>query len=128
MTNTRDDESVLRAMAHEMPLAIIEDELVLRGYVAVHRGWHRFAIQVLSGLVVPPIKDMLLLNYPPLGDDDYTPEQMTFEGAVVALQALIDEPYGCTLCDCGRPRNPAKGHQPDCPYERARAVLSKGQE
>lgn len=40
-----------------------------------------------------------------------------------ALKALLDEPYGCSLCDSGKPRNPAKGHQPDCPYERARSFL-----
>ena len=40
-----------------------------------------------------------------------------------ALQSLLDEPYGCPLCDCGRPRNPAKGHTDDCPYEIARAAL-----
>ena len=40
-----------------------------------------------------------------------------------ALQGLLDEPYGCPLCDCGRTRNPAKGHMDDCPYEIARAVL-----
>ena len=42
-----------------------------------------------------------------------------------ALQGLLDEPYGCPLCDCGRTRNPAKGHMDDCPYETARAVLAE---
>jgi hypothetical protein len=42
-----------------------------------------------------------------------------------ALQGLLDEPYGCPLCDCGRTRNPAKGHWPECPYEIARVVLAE---
>lgn len=41
-----------------------------------------------------------------------------------ALQSLLSEPYGCSLCDSGKPRNEKKGHQPDCPYERARAILA----
>jgi hypothetical protein len=41
----------------------------------------------------------------------------------MALQGILAEPYGCTLCDSGKPRNPEKGHQPDCPYEAARAAL-----
>ena len=40
-----------------------------------------------------------------------------------ALRGLLAEPYGCTLCDCGKPRNVAKGHQPDCPYEIANKLL-----
>jgi hypothetical protein len=42
-----------------------------------------------------------------------------------ALQAILAEPYGCSLCDSGTPRNPAKGHQPDCPYEVARLAIEK---
>lgn len=42
-----------------------------------------------------------------------------------ALQGLLDEPYGCPLCDAGRVLNPAKGHWPDCPYEIARVVLAE---
>jgi hypothetical protein len=41
-----------------------------------------------------------------------------------ALQGLLDDPHGCPLCDCGTPRNPEKGHWPECPYEPARAVLA----
>ena len=42
-----------------------------------------------------------------------------------ALQGLLDEPYGCPLCDAGRVLNPAKGHWPECPYEIARVVLAE---
>jgi len=50
------------------------------------------------------------------------------EGGVVkqlieAAQAVLAEPYGCTLCDSGKPRNLAKGHQPDCGFDRLRAAL-----
>lgn len=41
-----------------------------------------------------------------------------------ALRGLLAEPYGCSLCNSGVSRNPTKGHQPDCPYEIARAVLA----
>jgi hypothetical protein len=44
---------------------------------------------------------------------------------LAALEGLILEPYGCTLCDSGEARNPEKGHQPDCPYEAARAAVAK---
>ena len=44
---------------------------------------------------------------------------------LAALEALLTDPYGCSLCDSGKARNPAKGHQPDCPYEQARAALIK---
>ena len=37
---------------------------------------------------------------------------------------ILAEPYGCTHCDSGKPRNEAKGHQPDCPFELARAVIT----
>lgn len=49
----------------------------------------------------------------------------SYKELVSALQALLAEPYGCSLCDSGKPCNPAKGHQPDCPYEQARAALMK---
>jgi hypothetical protein len=42
-----------------------------------------------------------------------------------ALQGILAEPYGCSLCDSGKPRNPGKGHQPDCSYEVARAAIAK---
>lgn len=42
-----------------------------------------------------------------------------------ALQGLLDDPYGCPMCDCGRLRNPTKKHWPECPYEIARAVLAE---
>lgn len=48
--------------------------------------------------------------------------------AYAALRAILAEPHGCSLCDSGVPRNPAKGHQPDCPYEMARAVLAEAGE
>ena len=56
---------------------------------------------------------------PSLGGDQ------TWYALADALQGLLDEPYGCPLCDCGRPRNPAKGHMDYCPYEIARAVLAE---
>lgn len=40
------------------------------------------------------------------------------------IRALLAEPYGCTLCDCGKPRRPEKGHQLDCPYELAQNFLN----
>lgn len=45
------------------------------------------------------------------------------EAVLDALRGLLAEPYGCSLCDSGTLRDPAKGHQPDCPYEKARDVL-----
>jgi hypothetical protein len=44
---------------------------------------------------------------------------------LAALRGLLAEPYGCSLCDSGKPRNEAKGHQPDCPYEAAREAIAK---
>jgi hypothetical protein len=41
-----------------------------------------------------------------------------------ALRAIFREPYGCSLCDSGVPRNPRKGHQPDCSFESARKMLN----
>ena len=42
-----------------------------------------------------------------------------------ALQRILAEPFGCTLCDSGVVRNPDKGHQPDCPWEFARLAIKK---
>ncbi len=42
-----------------------------------------------------------------------------------AITAILLSPYGCSLCDCGKSRNPIKGRQPDCPYELARATLAE---
>lgn len=44
-----------------------------------------------------------------------------------ALRGLLDEPYGCALCDAGRLLSPAKVHMDECPYEIARALLGKGE-
>ena len=33
-----------------------------------------------------------------------------------ALRALMANPHGCRFCDYGMLRNPAKGHDDDCPY------------
>jgi hypothetical protein len=44
---------------------------------------------------------------------------------LTALQGLLDEPYGCALCDAGRPCYPEKGHLPGCPYEAARDAIAK---
>ena len=40
-----------------------------------------------------------------------------------ALRGILAEPHGCSLCDYGIPRNPDKGHQPDCPYQLAKQAL-----
>ena len=45
-----------------------------------------------------------------------------------ALQGLLDEPYGCPMCDSGRLRNPAKEHWDDCPYAIAVALLRESGE
>ncbi len=45
-----------------------------------------------------------------------------------ALQGLLDDPYGCPMCDCGRLRNPTKEHWPECPYGIAPVVLAAGRE
>lgn len=42
-----------------------------------------------------------------------------------AIERIFSEPYGCSLCDSGVMRNPAKGHQPDCPFEIARLALER---
>lgn len=47
---------------------------------------------------------------------------------VETLAAIIGDPYGCSLCDGGTPRNEAKGHQPDCEFVVAEAVLRKARE
>lgn len=39
------------------------------------------------------------------------------------LEGLLADPYGCTHCDSGKARNEAKGHQPDCLFEAARAAV-----
>lgn len=45
----------------------------------------------------------------------------------VALLRVLVEPHGCSLCDSGTPRNPDKGHQPDCPFESAWTMISEGE-
>lgn len=42
-----------------------------------------------------------------------------------ALRAIIADPYGCPFCDSGKLRNPAKGHDSDCGFALADAVLTK---
>lgn len=42
-----------------------------------------------------------------------------------AIEGILAEPYGCTHCDSGVPRNPEKGHQVGCPYELARIAIAK---
>lgn len=42
-----------------------------------------------------------------------------------AVKRILAEPYGCSLCDSGVPRNLEKGHQPDCPYELARLAIQR---
>lgn len=44
-------------------------------------------------------------------------------GLIEILRRILAEPYGCSLCDSGVPRNPEKGHQPDCPYSAAREAV-----
>jgi hypothetical protein len=46
---------------------------------------------------------------------------------LAALRAILAEPYGCSLCDSGKPRNPSKGHQADCPFEAARAAITRAE-
>lgn len=36
-----------------------------------------------------------------------------------AIRAVLENPYGCPFCDCGKlrkPDDPSKGHDEDCPY------------
>lgn len=40
------------------------------------------------------------------------------------LHHFLADPHGCSLCDYGIPRSPAKGHQQGCVYEVARAALA----
>jgi len=47
------------------------------------------------------------------------------EDLLEAVRMIIAQPYGCTLCDSGRPLNPAKGHQPDCGFEAARIAVAR---
>lgn len=46
----------------------------------------------------------------------------------VALRGLINDPYGCPMCDSGRLRDQAKGHWPECPYPAALSALKGGAE
>lgn len=48
------------------------------------------------------------------------------EEPLAILREILAEPFGCSLCDSGVPRNPAKGHQPDCPYGRAQVLMGAG--
>lgn len=98
MTNTRDDEAVLRAIASEMSLALLLDEVRARGYVVrparTHGGvcppvetvltstgggttthvliWEGSYAQMVHGSVWG---DRLPAGYPPLADEDDMPEQ-----------------------------------------------------
>jgi hypothetical protein len=47
---------------------------------------------------------------------------------LAACEAVISNPYGCPFCDSGTlrtPNNPAKDHNPDCPYVLLRAAVRK---
>jgi hypothetical protein len=44
---------------------------------------------------------------------------------LAALEGILAEPFGCSLCDSGVPRNEAKGHQPSCPFDHGRAAIAK---
>lgn len=41
-----------------------------------------------------------------------------------ALEAILQEPYGCPFCNSGKLRNPLKGHTDDCGYALAQAALA----
>jgi hypothetical protein len=46
----------------------------------------------------------------------------------LTIRGILKDPYGCSLCDSGLPRNPAKGHQPDCPYQAAMQFVMQHRE
>lgn len=58
-----------------------------------------------------------------------TPESLTTEQKLEqtyrCLRMILEEPWGCTLCDSGVPRDPQRGHQPDCPYAFAIEILER---
>ena len=56
---------------------------------------------------------------------DYQAVQRERNELIVALSNILANPDGCSLCDSGRVRNEAKGHQPDCVYQVARDLLDK---
>lgn len=61
----------------------------------------------------------------PAQEDELTRLRKVNTNKLAALQGILAEPYGCSLCDSGKLRNPGKGHQPDCPYEVAHAAIAK---
>jgi len=44
--------------------------------------------------------------------------------AVVALRAILADPYGCQFCDSGKLRSPHKPHDDNCGYRLAEMVLA----
>lgn len=79
---------------------------------------------------MPPITNVLdllpcRLRDEVMEDASAALQAVGFDDLLAALKGIIAEPYGCSLCDSGKPRNKSKGHQPDCPFEMARAALVK---
>lgn len=56
------------------------------------------------------------------------PQLRDYNRALVALKAILADPYGCPFCDSGKLRNPAKPHDEDCGFALARAALSSDRE
>lgn len=42
-----------------------------------------------------------------------------------AIEGLLNEPYGCPMCDSGKLRSPDKSHWDDCPFKIATDILNK---
>lgn len=46
------------------------------------------------------------------------------EPAVVALRAILADPYGCRFCDSGKLRDPHRPHDDSCGYRLAEMVIA----
>ena len=53
--------------------------------------------------------------------EEWATEALAYEGA---LRAILRDPHGCRFCDSGKLRNPEKGHDAECGYALAEAVLN----
>lgn len=53
-------------------------------------------------------------------------ENKLLEELTKALKGIVDNPYGCPMCDNGKLRNPEKEHWDDCPYKLANECLKAG--
>ena len=97
-----------------------------------HQSYDHFQASIYNVDTAP--RGKAIARLPELGDEDTDAEFKANARLIVAspdllaaLRGVLAEPYGCTLCDSGKPRNAAKGHQPDCPYEAARAAIAKAE-